>query len=141
MSIFMVLVQGPVLTYLSKIWSEKKLITVGAIVLGSGFLVLTPANNWLAFLGAVLIAIGNGFMWPPILALLSKYGGSHQGAVQGLTGSFGASASIIGLLVGGVLYKDLKDWLFVLAASFIFLIVLLLFQIKSKTKATSELNE
>jgi DHA1 family tetracycline resistance protein-like MFS transporter len=136
MSIFMVLVQGPVLTYLSKIWSEKKLITVGAFVLGFGFLVLTPASNWLAFLGAVLIAIGNGLMWPPILTLMSKFGGSHQGAVQGLTGSVGASASILGLLVGGILYKDLKDWLFVLAAGLIFLIVVLLFQVKLKLKKT-----
>jgi len=132
MSISMVIIQGPILSYLSKIWTEKHLIVVGSIFLGLGFLVLTPAISWLAFVAAILIAIGNGLMWPPILSYLSKASTSHQGAVQGLTGSFGAAASILGLLVGALLYNNLKDWLFVLSAGFVFLVVMLLFLEKSK---------
>jgi MFS family permease len=77
------------------------------------------------FVGAVLIAVGNGLMWPPVVALLSKAAGEHQGAVQGLTGSVSAAASIMGLLLGGLLYAHLTDWLFVLSAGLIFAVVIL----------------
>lgn len=58
-------------------------------------------------------------MWPLIVALISDKAGSHQGAVQGLAGSTGAIAAIIGLLLGGLLYAPLQGWLFVVAASMI----------------------
>jgi MFS family permease len=63
--------------------------------------------------------MGNGLMWPLIVALISDKAGSHQGAVQGLAGSTGAVAAIIGLLLGGLLYAPLQGWLFVVAASMI----------------------
>jgi MFS family permease len=95
------------------------------LVLGFGFLALMPANDWMSFVGAVLIAVGNGLMWPPVVALLSKAAGQHQGAVQGLTGSVSAAASIMGSLLGGLLYAHLTDWLFVFSASLIFAVVIL----------------
>jgi MFS family permease len=125
MSIFMVVVQGGVLPRLSRTWSDKRLVCVGSIVLGSGFLTLIPANDSLAFVAAILIAIGNGLMWPPMVALLSKAAGDHQGAVQGLAGSVSAGASILGLLLGGIFYSHVTDWLFVLSAGLIFAVVIL----------------
>jgi MFS family permease len=125
MSVFMVVVQGFILPHLSRTWSDKRLVCVGALVLGCGFLTLAPANDWMSFVGAVLIAVGNGLMWPPVVALLSKAAGQHQGAVQGLTGSVSAAASIMGLLLGGLLYAHLTDWLFVLSAGLIFAVVIL----------------
>jgi MFS family permease len=79
----------------------------------------------LAFVAAILIAIGNGLMWPPMVALLSKAAGDHQGAVQGLAGSVSAGASILGLLLGGIFYSHVTDWLFVLSAGLIFAVVIL----------------
>jgi DHA1 family tetracycline resistance protein-like MFS transporter len=140
MSLVMVFVQGPVLTYLTKKWSRSRLITIGSSVLGCGFLVLSPAVSWMAFAGAILIAIGNGLMWAPIVALLSKTAGNYQGAVQGLAGSVGAAASIIGLVLGGLMFSFISGWLFVLAGGLIFLIVVLLFQVKSKAKENEVLN-
>jgi len=41
-------------------------------------------------------------MWITLLAILSNRAGSqNQGAVQGIAGKSGASASILGLLTGG----------------------------------------
>jgi len=41
---------------------------------------------------------GNGLMWPPFMSILSKRAGTvFQGTVQGIAGSFGGLASIIGL--------------------------------------------
>jgi MFS family permease len=125
MSVFMVVVQGSVLPHLSRTWSDKRLVCVGAFVLGFGFLTLAPANDWMPFVGAVLIAVGNGLMWPPVVALLSKAAGEHQGAVQGLTGSVSAAASVMGLVLGGLLYAHLTHWLFVMSAGLIFAVVIL----------------
>ena len=125
MSIFMVVVQGAILPRLSKVWSDKRLVCTGGIVLGLGFLALSPANDWIAFVAAILIALGNGLMWPPIVALLSKAAGEYQGAVLGLAGSVSAAASILGLFLGGLLYPHFGDWLFVLSAGLIFAVIAL----------------
>ena len=56
-------------------------------------------------------------MWPSVLSLLSRAAGTaHQGAVQGLTGSLGATASICGLLLGGVLYDAIGPHVFRVSA-------------------------
>ena len=61
--------------------------------------------------------------WPAVLSVLSKVAGDrYQGAVQGFAGSFGAVASILGLLVGGVLYGWLGVWVFGLASGSILLV-------------------
>ncbi len=125
MSVFMVVVQGFILPRLSRTWSDKRLVCVGAILLACGFLALMPANDSLAFVAAILIAVGNGLMWPPMVALLSKAAGEHQGAVQGLAGSVSAAASILGLLLGGIMYAHVTDWLFVLSAGLILAVVIL----------------
>jgi MFS family permease len=83
----------------------------------------------------VLIAVGNGLMWPLIVSLLSDKAGSHQGAVQGLAGSTGAIAAIIGLLLGGLLYAPIQGCLFVVAAAMIALVGIL--TIWSKRKSAS----
>ena len=66
------------------------------------------------------MAVGNGLMWPSVLALLSKVAGeTYQGAVQGLAGSLGAVASVAGLVLGGLLYATLGPRVFWVSASVI----------------------
>jgi DHA1 family tetracycline resistance protein-like MFS transporter len=125
MSVFMVVVQGAILPRLSKVWSEKRLVCTGGVVLALGFLALSPANDWVAFLAAILIALGNGLMWPPIVALLSKAAGENQGAVLGMAGGVSAAASILGLFLGGLMYPHFGDWLFFLSAGLILAVVVL----------------
>jgi MFS family permease len=122
----MVLVQGPILTRLSRKWSDRALVVVGALVLSASFLLLLSFDRAVLYLGAVLLAIGNGLMWPSIVALLSKTVPSeHQGTVQGFAGSLGAVASIIGLLAGGVLYASVSNGVFIVSSLTIAIVLIL----------------
>jgi MFS family permease len=125
MSVCMVVTQAVILPRMSQICGDKILVCTGAVLLGFGFLALAPVSNWMPFVSALLIALGNGLMWPPVVALLSKTSSQHQGAIQGLAGSVTAAASIIGLFFGAITYPFLGGWIFVLSAGFIFAIVFL----------------
>ena len=75
------------------------------------------------YLAAVLFALGNGIMWPSVMAILSRYAGdTHQGAIQGLASSFGSLASIIGLVFGGILYGTIGVTSFIFASVVIFVV-------------------
>lgn len=120
LSFLMVIVQGPVLTRLSRKWSDSVLMSTGGFVLVFGFYLYATTNVQTIYLSAVLMALGNGLMWPSTMSLLSKLAGhEYQGAVQGYAGSFGAIASIIGLLVGGIMYNSFEGNIFILAAAII----------------------
>lgn len=125
MGFVMVFVEGPGLRKISGVFSSPMLIAVGGLILGLGFLTLDTSADGIVFTGAVLIGVGNGLIWPLLLALLSEKAGDHQGAAQGLAGSTGAVATIIGLLIGGFLYGPLQGWLFALAALFSFILTLM----------------
>ena len=102
------------------------LIIAGSVVLGSNFVILAYGNALLAYLAAVLFALGNGIMWPSFLALLARLAGDkRQGVIQGLGNSFGSLASIIGLILAGSLYDIILGKTFLVAAMIIFLVFLL----------------
>ena len=120
LSLLMVIVQGPVLERMSKKLSARTLTIGGTLVLCVGFACLYPENTMVIYLGAALIALGNGLMWPSVMAMLSVVAGDeHQGAVQGAGGSVSAVASIVGLIAGGLLYNWIGAWVFVFAAAVI----------------------
>ncbi len=117
MGLLMAIVQGPVLGALSKRVDEKVLIAIGSALLASSFLFFVSSNSIVIYVGTALLAIGNGVMWPSLLAILSKTTGPEaQGSVQGLSGSITAVASIVGLLLGGGLYQFLDQDVFIVAA-------------------------
>ncbi len=121
LSLMMVIVQGPVLSRVAKKWSDGLLIVVGSLILGTNFVLLTSRNNVMIYLAAVLFALGNGLMWPSVLATLSKAAGEKsQGSVQGYASSIGAIASIIGLTIGGILYELLGAGIFIVSAGIIY---------------------
>jgi DHA1 family tetracycline resistance protein-like MFS transporter len=63
-------------------------------------------------------------------ALLSKLAGTvHQGAVQGIAGSFGGLASIIGLTIGGLLYNLIGVYTFLIIATVIFAVFIMSFRL------------
>lgn len=126
----MVLVEGPVLRKALKRFSEEKLVIIGSVILGANFILFVPSNAILAYCAAVLFALGNGLMWPSVLSLLSKRAGViHQGAVQGIAGSLGSLASIIGLIVGGFLYHFLGPATFLISAVVIFVVFIMSFRL------------
>jgi DHA1 family tetracycline resistance protein-like MFS transporter len=123
---FIVIVQGPVLSWASKKYSDANLITFGSLMLGTNFLLLISGNFFLTYLATVFFALGDGLMWPSFLSLLSKVAGRrYQGTVQGFASSSGSLASIVGLILGGLLYEVLAGSAFLIAALVIYTVFLL----------------
>ncbi len=124
MSAAMALVQGPVLARASRRFSDLTLIASGGVALAASFACFTMRTGPAIYGGVLLLALGNGVMWPSIVAVLSaRAGAEHQGAVQGVAGSLGALASIVGLIAGGVLYDRVGAGVFFVCATVILLVV------------------
>jgi MFS transporter, DHA1 family, tetracycline resistance protein len=67
------------------------------------------------------------------MSILSRRAGSKlQGAVQGIAGSFGGLASIIGLTLGGVLYNSIGSTTFLISAGIIYAIFVMSFRLLNK---------
>lgn len=117
----MVLIQGPVLRKALETFSEEKLVIFGSLILGTNFVLFFSESIISVYTAVILFAIGNGLMWPSFMSILSKCAGTAlQGAVQGVAGSIGGVASIIGLIAGGVLYNLIGGATFLVSAVIIF---------------------
>ena len=118
MSGMMILVQGPILTRLSKKYSDASLILVGSALLAISFGLFSVTSGPFLYATAAIFALGNGLMWPSYLAVLSKLGGDkQQGSVQGTANSSGSLASILGLILGGYLFGLVGPDIFLAAAT------------------------
>jgi DHA1 family tetracycline resistance protein-like MFS transporter len=127
----MVLVQGPVLRKALKKFSEEKLVIIGSIILGTNFILFVSNNIIMVYGAAVLFAVGNGLMWPSFMSILSKRAGTVlQGSVQGVAGSFGGLASIVGLTLGGLLYNLVGGATFLVSAGVIFAVFIMSFRLQ-----------
>src|SRR5437867_343226 len=124
----MVFIQGPVLRKALKKFSEEKLVIVGSIILATNFVLFVSNNIISVYVAVILFALGNGLMWPSFMSILSKRAGTVlQGAVQGVAGSFGGLASIIGLIAGGLLYNQIGAVTFLVSAGVIFSVFIMSF--------------
>jgi len=121
LSFLMVIVQGPVLARVSKKVSEPVLVVVGCVLLGINFLFMQSERAVWIYAAAMLFALGNGLMWPSVVSLVAKVAGDRlQGTVQGMAGSAGSLASILGLVLGGVTFGAFGPATFVVSAAFAF---------------------
>ena len=136
LAFLMALVQGPVLTRASLIWSDRARVLGGSFALAASFLLFNSTSAATIYVGAALLALGNGIMWPSLLAVLAKAANPNiQGTVQGLAGSLAAVASIAGLLVGGLLYSALGPRVFVISGALTLLTFAVAFAIPATTRA------
>ncbi|MEJ2196815.1 MAG: MFS transporter, partial [Ignavibacteriaceae bacterium] len=120
--LMMVLVQGPILKRVSQKYSDAILATVGSFILAISFLFYTSNILWIFYIGGTLLSLGNGLMWSSILSILSKASEEkYQGTIQGFAGSAGSLASIIGLIIGGILYEQLGNEIFILSTVVLFI--------------------
>lgn len=127
-SIALVVVQGPVLAWVSRRVSDQTLIVGGSLILAAGFFLLRGGTNVVVYSAAMLIALGNGLMWPSVMAVLSRVaGGTYQGAVQGFASSAGAVASVAGLILGGLLYNWIGVGVFPVSAVTILVVAVVAF--------------
>jgi len=119
----LVVVQGPILSWLAKKVSSAILVIGGAVLLSAGFAFFRYPGVPMIYTGAVFFSAGNGVMWPSFMALLSNTGNADtQGVIQGFAGSAGSLASITGLITGGLLYHSMGANLFLFATIFMLLI-------------------
>jgi MFS transporter, DHA1 family, tetracycline resistance protein len=126
----MVFIQGPVLRKALKKFSEEKLVIIGSIILGTNFILFVSNNIVLIGCAIILFAVGNGLMWPSFMSILSRRAGSKlQGSVQGIAGSFGGVASILGLTLGGFLYNAIGAVTFLISAGVIFSLFVMSFRL------------
>jgi DHA1 family tetracycline resistance protein-like MFS transporter len=139
MGLMMALVQGPLLNRLARAWPERTLTLGGGFLLAASFPFFTSNSPAIIYVGTALLAVGNGIMWPSLLAILSRTTDrSVQGAVQGFASSVGAIASIAGLLLGGALYHSLGNRVFLISAILVALTCGLSFLLPAKKKAAGE---
>jgi len=125
-SVVMIIVQGPVLARLSKRVEDGVLVTIGAAIMAIGFLAMVWDSTAAVYTAAVLIAFGNGLMWPTFMAILAERAGSEfQGAVQGFASSSGAAASIVGLIAGGLIYIWIGAYVFIMSAVIIAMVTVI----------------
>jgi MFS family permease len=118
MSLMMVAVQGPLLKWAASKVSDRALVTAGSLLLALAFVFYMSASVTSIYAGTALLALGNGLMWPSLLAIVSKATNTDvQGAVQGFAGSVAAVASIIGLLAGGFMYGVIEARIFAVSAA------------------------
>ena len=126
----MVVIQGPVLRKALKKFSEQKLVIIGSVILGTNFILFMSNITFVIYGAVILFALGNGLMWPSFMSILSKRAGTTlQGAVQGVAGSFGSLASIIGLILGGTLYNLIGATTFLVSAGVIFAAFIMSFRL------------
>ncbi|TWJ01470.1 MFS-type transporter involved in bile tolerance (Atg22 family) [Mucilaginibacter frigoritolerans] len=121
----LVLVQGPVLTFMAKKFSGAILVIAGSVLLALSFFLFRYNYLPLIYAGALFFALGNGLMWPSFMGLMSYLGNENtQGAIQGFASSAGSMASIIGLITGALLYHQFQENVFLLASILLLLIAI-----------------
>ena len=117
MSAAMIVAQGPLLRLAANHLAPSAVFAAGMIGLVVSFVMFAVEHPIAPFVGAVLFAVGNGLAWPTFQARLADAAlPEDQGAVQGAATSAGSLASILGLVVGGLLYPSLGVGLFVSGA-------------------------
>lgn len=125
-SLGIIVVQGSGMNWLSPRVDEKPLVAVGSLGMCASFLLLQFETTPAVYAAALLFALGNGVMWPSFRSLLGQLGGAgDQGYIQGVASSAGSLASVVGLVVGGLLYGWIEATSLLFAAG-IFLLVFVL---------------
>lgn len=125
-AILLVLFQAFVLPPLSRVLSEKKLIIIGSVLLGSGNLLLLTSFSASLYITIILFSCGVALIWPSVLSLLSHYAGRHnQGTAQGVAGMAASMAGVFGLFGGGYLYEHLNSGIFVISGLLIYTIIII----------------
>ncbi|AZQ45074.1 MFS transporter [Nonlabens ponticola] len=126
-SLIMVVVQGPILNWLSKRINSHTLVLIGSLCLAISFSLLTFESIVMLYVANTILSIGNGLMWPSFLSLLSATGTKKtQGTIQGFGTSMGSIASMIGLVMGGILFETITTYTFLMGGGLFLIITILM---------------
>lgn len=103
------IVQAGLITTFKKFLDEKKLITIGSVIMGLSILSIPfmSKNLFIPYqlISLAIMTIANGAIGPSILSTLSLTAvPNEQGALMGVHQSIGALARFAGPLLGSILY-------------------------------------
>lgn len=104
--VVIVFVQGGLVGRLAPRFGERRLATVGTLLMAAGLALLPFAPSFAAALAVLaLLALGQGLTTPMLSTLLSRASGAdEQGGLLGLGQSVAAAARALGPLAAGWLY-------------------------------------
>ena len=125
-SLIMILVQGPLLSRISDHVNNQTLILIGSLILAISFFMLSMESVVILYVANTLLSVGNGLMWPSFMSLLANTGSKQmQGTIQGYGNSMGSFASMLGLILGGILFEAIATTVFIIGAV-IFIVITML---------------
>ncbi len=109
MGITMALTQGLLVGPTINRWGEPRMIQIGLIVSGIGYILLLFAVDLPTMIAImVIMGVGNAAMRPATNSLVSKRTPpSEQGNMMGIVNSYNSLGRIFGPLVGGILFDTL----------------------------------
>lgn len=122
------IVQGGLIGYINKLFSKKKIITIGAFLIMISLAAIPYGQTFLGLaIISVVLSYGTGTLQPTILSLISEVTSeAEQGITLGINQSFSAFARVLGPLWGGFAFEFLGyPFPFLTGAAFTFLIFLL----------------
>ncbi len=104
-----IITQGRLIGPLTDRYGSSRLMTVGLVIAGIGLASIPyalPSAAMLSVLAsAALISFGNGLVTPSNMTILTHLSGAgERGSVMGVSESLRALASLVGVLIGGVVW-------------------------------------
>lgn len=135
------IIQGGLVSRLSKKFSDLQLITFGALFMMFGLGFLPYGVNFIGIaIVSTILSIGTGILQPIVLSLISKVTPENeQGSVLGVNQSFSAFARMLGPLWGGFAFEYLGYQIpFLTGAFFSLLIIIFSFTYLGKLVPTSK---
>jgi multidrug resistance protein len=135
--VLMAFTQGFLIRKAMPKFGERKTLLIGLLLFALSLFAIPIASS-AVLLGAVMtiLAIGNGFMRPPNLGLISiATPHDEQGAAMGVTNSLASLGRILGPIIGGFLYERVSK-----GAPFVFAGALTLFAAFLAARAAKKLK-
>lgn len=124
MGIAMALTQGLLVGRFINRWGEERMIQLGLVSSGLGFILLVATVNMASMLVVMAImGLGHASMRPAVNSLASKLvSADEQGSAMGVVNSYNSLGRIFGPVVGGVLFDVLGyQWPYIMGAVLFFL--------------------
>lgn len=106
------IIQGFAIEKIVKIITEEKVLILGIIITGVGFVIMSRGINILYFaVGMTVFSLGNSLIMPVIQSIASEKSSVHeQGGNLGLLQSFGSIGRIFGPIGAGFIYEKMSPF-------------------------------
>lgn len=131
------IIQGVLVRYFTKWFSDKKLLLIGTFFMAIGLGALPYGGTFVSVvIITIIIALGTGILQPVLLSVVSKFApDGEQGAILGVNQSLAALARVLGPLWGGFAFEYINyHFPFLTGATFTLLTIVLIYFYFKETK-------